>query len=76
MTLVGFVPRAVVYIGRSCQCFHLQSPQIPVVLAQVAEWLRDVGYGMEGETRDEWIKRMEDNEKNQVVGCTLKSRLL
>eukprot|EP00978_Attheya_sp_CCMP212_P036493 scaffold166012_cov65-Attheya_sp.AAC.1 len=44
--------------GRPCsakamgQHFHLQSPQTPVALAQVAERLRGMGYAMEGVTRD------------------------
>jgi thioester reductase-like protein len=69
LTPVDFAARAVVHLAVHApqkamgQRFHLQSPQTPVALAQVAEWLRGMGYAMEGVTRDEWIKRIEDNEK-------------
>jgi hypothetical protein len=69
LTPVDLAARAVVHLVVHApqkamgQHFHLQSPQTPVVLAQVAKWLRGMGYTMEGVTRDEWIKRIEDNEK-------------
>eukprot|EP00978_Attheya_sp_CCMP212_P008066 scaffold18774_cov49-Attheya_sp.AAC.1 len=65
LTPVDFVARAVVYLviyapqKAMGQHFHLQSPQTPVALAQVAEWLHGLGYAMEGVTRDKWIKRIE-----------------
>jgi amino acid adenylation domain-containing protein/thioester reductase-like protein len=69
LTPVDFAARAVVHLAVHApqkamgQRFHLQSPQTPVALAQVAEWLRGMGYAMEGVTRDEWIKRIEGDEK-------------
>jgi thioester reductase-like protein len=69
LTPVDFAARAVVHLVVHApqkamgQHFHLQSPQTPVALAQVEKWLRGMGYAMEGVTRDEWIKRIEDNEK-------------
>jgi thioester reductase-like protein len=81
LTPVDLAARAVVHLVVHApqkamgQHFHLQSPQTPVALAQVAEWLCGMGYAMEGVTRDEWIKRIEDNENSRVVSHPLKNTL-
>ena len=66
LTPVDFAAKAVVHLAVQSpyraigQRMHLQNPQAPVPLAQVAMWLRELGHSLESVTREEWYKRIQE----------------
>jgi hypothetical protein len=47
---------------------HLQSPHRPVPLTDVVEWLKELGYAVEGVSLEEWTKRISASNEQLSSG--------
>ena len=69
LTPVDFAARAVVHLTVDApqkalgQRMHLQSPQEPVALSQVVDWLKENNHNVEGVTRELFMERIASNPK-------------
>lgn len=74
LTPVDFAASALVQLAVNApqsvigQRLHLQTPQEPVALPSVVTWLREMGYEIEGVSRDEWMKRIEESSPKLASG--------
>eukprot|EP00980_Cylindrotheca_fusiformis_P006886 scaffold1442_cov128-Cylindrotheca_fusiformis.AAC.7 len=74
LTPVDFAASAVVQLAVNApqsaigQRFHLQTPQHPVPLTSVVAWLRDMGYEIEGVSREEWKQRIAESSPKLASG--------
>jgi amino acid adenylation domain-containing protein/thioester reductase-like protein len=74
LTPVDFAAQAVTHLVVSSpqevlgQRMHLQSPQKPVLLKQIVEWLNEVGHSIKAVSRKEWIECIANTDEKLASG--------